>query len=103
MKKVFISQPISNQTEEEIRSKRVAAIDLVCEKYGNDIEVLNQKFFDNTIPEDANRCWIFGDDIIIMSQADIIVFVPGYENAFGCRMEKEIAEAYASDKEIIFM
>lgn len=101
--KVFISQPISNKTEEEIRATRIEAIDFVCDKYGDNIEIINQAFFDGTIAEDANRCWIFGDDILRMSEADIIIFAHGYENAFGCRMEKEIAEHYCKEAKLIYI
>lgn len=41
MKKLFISQPMSNKTEEEILSEREEAIRAAKELLGEDIEVID--------------------------------------------------------------
>ena len=35
-----------------------------------------------------------GKSISLMSEADLVVFAPGWENARGCRIEHEVAKEY---------
>lgn len=76
--KVMISQPMNGLTDEEIKV------------INPEWEVLNTLFdieFDNPI-------YYLAKSIEKLAEADVVVFVPGWEKARGCKIEYEIAKAY---------
>ena len=46
------------------------------------------------IKDDDVGVWYLGESLKMMSEADIVFFVEGYENFRGCRIERQVAEAY---------
>lgn len=91
-KLLFISQPMRDKTDEEIKEERDRAIRL-CKKYlGDDIKVLDS-FFENA-PHDAKPLWFLGKSIEMLSRADYAFFCDGWEDARGCVIEHECAEKY---------
>lgn len=89
---LFISQPMRDKTDEEIKEEREKAIAL-CKKYiGDDIKVIDS-FFENA-PHDANPLWFLGKSIEMLSHADYAFFCEGWEDARGCVIEHECAEKY---------
>ena len=87
--KIFISQPMRGIPEEAILAKRADAINLLILTYPDAI------FLDSWIDEcgiTAAQC--LGRSIYIMGNADLVVFLPGWSDARGCRMEEQIAYAY---------
>ena len=91
-KLLFISQPMRNKTDEEIKEERDRAIRL-CKKYlGDDIKVLDSFFED--APHDAKPLWFLGKSIEMLSHADYAFFCDGWEDARGCVIEHECAEKY---------
>lgn len=89
---LFISQPMRDKTDEEIKKEREKAIAL-CKKYiGDDIEVIDS-FFENA-PHDAKPLWFLGKSIELLSRADYAYFCEGWEDARGCMIEHECAEKY---------
>ena len=100
--KVFISQPMRGKTDEEIKTERERALETVKNYFPNDsIEVVDS-FFEGA-PVDAKPLWFLGKSIEKLSTADIAVFVEGYEDARGCRIEKECAEEYGIPSYIVYM
>lgn len=91
MKKVFISQPMKDKTNEDIKEERKKITDYLKEKYG-DIEILDS-FFEGA-PHDAKPLWFLGKSLEILSQADIAVFARGWENYRGCKIENTCAKEY---------
>lgn len=90
--KVFISQPMFRLSDEEVletRAKAVRSVELV---YG-EVEVIESYIHEN-VPVNAGRLWHLGESIKLMSDADLVVFCPGYEDARGCRIEEAICHAY---------
>lgn len=72
--KIFISQPMANKTNEQIKAERLRAEKLVKNKFNtDDIEILDS-FFEGA-PHDANPLWFLGKSIQILSQADVVLHV----------------------------
>ena len=94
--KLFISQPMRDKTDEEIKSERNDIIGKVKERYPDtEIEVIDS-FFENA-PHEANPLWFLGKSLELLSTADIAYFANGWENYRGCRIENVCAHAYGID------
>lgn len=92
MKKLFISQPMRNKTDEEILKEREQAIEIAKNCLDDEIEVVDS-FFQNA-PYDAKPLWFLGKSIELLSGADIAYFADGWKDARGCRIEHECAKEY---------
>lgn len=97
-KKLFISQPMSGLTDEEVVVKRQEAIldaTRICkETFGEDTEVeVLETLFDDYNPE-YNHAWFLGKAIMSLSQADVAYFADGWEAKRGCKVEHLVAEEY---------
>ena len=92
MKKLFISQPMRDKTNEEIESVRNAAIESARHFLNEDVEVIDS-FFKNA-PIDAKPLWFLGKSLELLSTADIAYFAKGWENMRGCRIEHTCAVEY---------
>ena len=96
--KVFISQPMKDKTDDQIKEERARAITSIKKliKEGgrdeNDFEVI-ESFFEGA-PHSAAPAWFLGEGIKLMSKANVIYFVKGWEDARGCQIEKLVAEKY---------
>lgn len=91
MKKIFISQPMKDKTDEGIISERERIIELCKKKYG-DIEIIDS-FFENA-PHDARPLWFLAKSLELLSTADIAFFADGWKNYRGCKIEHECAKEY---------
>lgn len=87
--KVFISQPMRGRTDKEILEERERIIEIVKEDYEN-VEVLDTFFAGNNWG--AVKC--LGKSIELLSEADVVVFAPGWERMRGCKIEHTVAEEY---------
>ena len=87
----MISQPMKGKTKEQINAEREAIVKKL-EAEGN--TVLDTVFADS--PEEAQNkpVWYFSKAIEAMSTVDAVYFMPGWEEARGCKLEHQIAEAY---------
>lgn len=93
MKKVFISQPMRDKTNEQIETERKRAIENIQKKYPDEgIEVLDS-FFKNA-PHDAAPLWFLGKSFEILSKADIAYFIGEWKQYRGCKMEKLACDEY---------
>ena len=92
MKKLFISQPMKDKTDEEIKAVREEAIRRAKEKLVEDVEVIDS-FFENA-PHDARPLWFLGKSLELLSTADIAYFAKGWNDYRGCRIEHICAEEY---------
>ena len=92
MVRLFISQPMKDKTNEEIKAVREEAIASVKEKYGEDVEVIDS-FFENA-PHDAKPLWFLAKSLELLSTADVAYFCKGWEEARGCRIENTCALEY---------
>lgn len=72
--KLFVSQPMSGKTDEEILEERNRLINKV-KKVHSDVEVIDSFFLD--APHDARPLWFLGKSLELLSTADLAVFADG--------------------------
>lgn len=87
--KIFISQPMKDLSEEEIRHNREKAIKKIKSIYGDDAEII-----DSFIEGEGNSLWFLGKSIELLSTADVAYFLKGWNTARGCRIEYMCASNY---------
>lgn len=90
--KVFISQPMKDKTDEEIKTERNCLIDCVKKEYGDNVEVIDSYF--EGAPHDAKPLWFLGESIKKLAEADVAVFAKNWEKARGCKIEHTCALEY---------
>lgn len=99
MKKVMLSQPMAEKTNEEIIATREKAIRALEE---NGYEIVNTLFTDKWYSKEAMEergvvqiplCFL-AKSLENMSLCHAVYFCKGWENARGCRIEHEAAVAY---------
>ena len=94
MKKLFISQPMRDKTDEEIKAERVKIVKEVTERFG-EVEVIDS-FFESA-PHDAKPLWFLGKSLELLSIADCAYFVECWKDYRGCKIEHECAVQYGID------
>lgn len=92
MKKLFISQPMSGKTDEEILAVRKQAIEKASELVGESVEVIDSFF--QSAPVGAKPLWFLGKSLELLADADVAYFAPGWDDARGCIIEHDCAIAY---------
>lgn len=92
MKKLFISQPMKDKTDEEIKVERKRIIDEVKAKYGDDVTVIDS-FFEGA-PHNAKPLWFLSKSLELLSTADLAYFAPGWDQYRGCKIEHTCAKEY---------
>ncbi len=92
MKKLFISQPMRDKTNQEILSVREEAIKTVERELGEPIEVIESFFQD--APVETKPLWFLGKSLELLSTADIAYFADGWQSARGCKIEHLCAVEY---------
>lgn len=99
IKTLFISQPMSGLTNEEILKVRHEATEYISNKYPEyAISVLpsykEQPYETNNAVIEVN---LLGNAISLMASANIIYFVPGWQKSRGCQIENEVARRWLED------
>lgn len=98
-KKAMLSQPMAGKTEEEIVATRERAIK---ELESRGYEVVNTLFTDEWYSKEKMEergvvqiplCFL-AKSLENMSLCHAVLFTKGWENARGCRLEHDAAEAY---------
>ena len=84
--RIFISQPMRDKTDEEIKAERNHIIDNIKSKYGKDVEIIDT--FLEGVPHEAKPLYYLGESFKLLSTADLAVFAYGWQKARGCRMER---------------
>lgn len=91
--KVMISQPMSDVTDSEI--KRIQS-DLKRKFAKYHIEVVDS-YINDDVESDINNPGVFylGKTFVdFLSRVDAVYFVDGWQRARGCRIERQVCEAY---------
>lgn len=91
MKKVFISQPMKNKTTEQIQKERIYFLNKLKDLIGEDFDVLDSIFEDF---EGSTPLKYLAKSIMMLADADVIVFMPGWDSSRGCIIEHECAKRY---------
>lgn len=89
MKRLFISQPMVDRTDEEIISERKVAIAEAKKLLNEDIEVI-----DSFTSVQMNPLGYLGYSITCLSKADVAYFAKGWQDYRGCRIEHICAVDY---------
>nr|DAE04604.1 MAG TPA: protein of unknown function (DUF4406) [Myoviridae sp. ctvns3] len=93
MKRIFISQPMKDKTDEQILKERERAFSAVKEKFnGEDVEVIDSFF--QSAPHDAKPLWFLGKSLELLSTADVAYFIGEWKNYRGCKIENTCAKEY---------
>lgn len=92
MKKLFISQPMRDKTEEEILAERSHAIHMAENLLGEDVKVIDSFFKD--APIYSKPLWYLAKSIELLADADVVYFAEGWERYRGCRIEHTCAVEY---------
>lgn len=93
MKRIFISQPMKDKTDEQILKERERAVSAVKEKSnGEDVEVIDSFF--RSAPHDAKPLWFLGKSLELLSTADVAYFIGEWKNYRGCKIENTCAKEY---------
>ena len=91
--KIFISQPMFGKTDEQIRQEREELIKQI-EEDGN--EYLDSIVADGLeeVNNDSIGLFYLGKSLEIMSKADEIWFMNGWDKSRGCKIEYQVAKDY---------
>jgi hypothetical protein len=92
MRKLFISQPMKDKTDEEIKAERAQAVKEAEEFLGESVELIDS-FFEGA-PADAKPLWFLGKSLQLLSTADAAYFAKGWNDARGCKIEHDCCIAY---------
>ena len=92
MKKLFISQPMKDKTDEEILAVRKKAIKSAEKQLDEPVEVIDSFF--QSAPVGAKPLWFLGKSLELLSGADIAYFAKGWQEARGCKIENTCAIEY---------
>ena len=97
--RVFISQPMTGRTLDEVKKER-QDIDTIMHELndglstkGISVKVIDS-FDEQAFIEGRNPLDCLGDCIKKMSEANIVVFAPGWDKSRGCRIEHQCAVEY---------
>lgn len=109
--KLFVSQPYTGKTDDEVlktrdsayknavsilRSKGIGYPVEVIDQYHESFEKLQMEKEKGTIfiNEMRERAYMLAYSLQLLSTADFVYFVDGWENSSGCVVEKEVADKY---------
>lgn len=95
MKKLFISQPMRDKTDEEIKAERAKILLKATEQLQEPVELIDS-FFESA-PHDAKPLWFLGKSLELLSTADCVYFGDGWKDYRGCKIEHECAVQYGID------
>ena len=90
--KVFISQPMRDKTDEQIRTEREEVVKKIKALYKNhDVEILDTVFDDsneiNLESQSSRSMYYLGKSIEFMRYADLVYFMKNWKDYRGCRVE----------------
>ena len=86
--KVMISQPMRGKTNEQIRQERA---ELVQKLENNEVV---DTVFENAPADEDVAIYMLSQSIRYIGKVDGIVFMKGWENARGCKIEYYVAQYY---------
>lgn len=89
--KIMISQPMKGKTEEQIRTERAELVKKLTEKGHEVVDTI----FAEEAPKDCDTAlYYLSKSIELIGKVDAVLFMSGWQNARGCRIEHQIAIEY---------
>lgn len=93
--KVFISQPMSGRTVQEIKDERASALaELSRSAKFKDVILVEINSFNENALNNSNPITELGKCISLMTNADFVIFCKGWDKSRGCRVEFVVAKQY---------
>ena len=86
--KIMISQPMRGKTNEQIREERKALVEALEEEGYEVVDTVLD------ISENKSPIYYLSKSIELLDQADAVVFMRGWQEARGCKIEYQIAKDY---------
>lgn len=88
--KIMISQPMKGKTNEQIRAERAELAEKLKEQGHEVVDTV----FDDFPNGQATPLHYLAKSIEFLANVDGVVFMKGWQNARGCRIEHQIATEY---------
>lgn len=94
MKKLFISVPMRDKSEEQIRKAMDKMHKLAEVMFGEELEVIPSYIEHNPPKGSREAVWYLGESIKKMAEADYFIGVDDCGSYYGCAIENNIAYRY---------
>lgn len=95
MPKLFVSLPMRERTEEEVREEMAELNDICNNEYQTEFEMIETFDYGNPPSDISNESiWYLGKSIVGLSEADLVIFSSNWRNARGCIVEHMICALY---------
>ena len=95
MKKLFVSLPMRDRTEEDIRCEQEMLRDIVEKEFDEEFELIETFEAGVEPPSDVkNGCWYLGQSICKLALADLVIFSDSWKAAPGCLIEHMVCALY---------
>ena len=88
--KLMISQPMRGKTNEQIRRERA---ELVKQLESEGYEIVDT-ILENAPADEDTAIYCLSQSIRFIGKVDGVVFMPGWQQARGCRIEYQVATEY---------
>lgn len=88
--KLMISQPMRGKTNERIKEERAELVKQL-EEQGHEVV---DTVFENAPTDEDVAIYMLSQSIRYIGKVDGVVFMKGWENARGCRIEHQVAVSY---------
>lgn len=94
MKKLFVSVPMKDRTEEEIKSS-IQKMKKIAEIYeGEELELIDSYIEDNPPKDSKEAVWYLGESLKKLAQADVFIGINDAWDWNGCYIENDVASRY---------
>ena len=90
--KVFISQPMRGKTYEQVMEERHELVELMGSSVEEPVIIIDSVFKD--FNPGTHPLIYLAESIRLLSEADVLFMMPGWEKANGCVIERECALRY---------
>ena len=94
MAKVFISLPMRNRTDEEIKARMDEIVEKASIRLNDELILLDTLFAEDEPEDSTHGCWYLGKSISLLSSADFVIFDHDWRTARGCIIERKICNMY---------
>lgn len=95
MIKIFISQPMTGFSDEQIRFNKAIAVSKamgLLNKWDDELEVIDS--YNPNASNDVSPVYYLGESIKKMHDADCVCFAYGWKKSRGCQVEHKVVELY---------
>jgi len=88
--KIYLSQGVENRNTLSIRAEREEALELLLKAYGKRVKLAPE----SVLYMDEVDCYSVALNLMQIQTAELVVFLPEWEEYESCRIERMAAELY---------